>query len=460
MDDLFKEQVWIERQELIYDLIARRTRTKGAFDAYAAYLGPVWARERKTAWARFNSEPDRITATSPVARRQTVLDLTYRPGLQAICEVDGERYLNQWRPPEGLPQGPMSDEDVRIWLDHMALIIPDEEDRRNLFGWMASVAQRQTEKPNHGVVLGGPHGRGKSTLMIPLKAAVGRRNVSEITIQDLESGFTDWIGRTKIFFVEEMTSFSKREMMQRLKTYLAAPPETLQVNPKYGKKYEIANIMTGVFFTNHRDAIAVEKGERRFMVFWTEAERQPAEYYDNYMDWMRGGGAEKAARWLLDYDASYYNMLADAPATSGLEDMRRATRTKIEEWIEDGVHHGAGPFAPDLVVLADLYAHMPKDVVGSHGKPTHASFGNALLRAGATRLRSGRKLALGSPQNGASVPLCSPSQARIYILRRCEMYEGLENEKLVELFWQQRARAEADDPWLAQADVRAVGGLK
>ncbi len=437
--ELFSRHIWVERQEGIFDSRDLRLRTRIAFDPFCAYLGPLWAKEKTSPWQFFLREPDLPSAMTPVARRQTVLDITYRPGEPLIYQNGRAAFINRWRGPEGIPEGPIAEAEVRPWLDHIERILPDENERRNLLGWMASVAQRPAEKPNHGVVLGGAHGIGKSMLFAVLKAAVGRANVKEITVRDLDAEFSDWMGECKVFFVEEMMNFGKKELMQRIKTLLAAPPDTLQVNPKYGRKYEVPNLLAGVFFTNHEDAVALEKGERRFAVYWSDAKKETPTYFTGLADWLRGGGDLLAARWLLDYDTSFYNMLGEAPDTAAREHMRHASRSKLDEWIEDGIESGTGCFASDLVALDDVRARVPFDAVGRFGGPNAAGFAASMRRAGARSI--GRRF-LGAPPIGCSPPDCDLRQARLYSLRYHDRFGGLDNQQLVDLYWELRRKAE------------------
>lgn len=456
VDALFERHVWVERQEAIFDTHDLRLRTRGMFDPYCAYMGPVWAQQKTTPWHFFLREPDQLSPMTPVARRQTVLDITYRPGEPLIYQNGSDAFINRWRAPAGIPDGPVTDADIQPWLDHIEHIIPDATERRNLLGWMASVAQRPAEKPNHGVVLGGIHGIGKSMLFAVLKTAVGRSNVKEITVRDLDADFSDWMGECKVFFVEEMMNFGKRELMQRIKTLLAAPPDTLQVNPKYGRKYEVPNILAGVFFTNHEDAVALEKGERRFAVYWSEAKKESPAYFTRLAAWLRDGGAALAARWLLDYDTSFYNMLGEAPDTAARENMRHAARSKLDEWIEDGIETGSGCFASDLVALDDVRASVPFEVLGRFGGPNAAGFAACMRRAGARSLR--QRFSLGTPRNGCSPLRCDPSQARLYSLRRHDMFAGHDKEKLIDLFWELRRKAERTAGPFTADPFMQVGG--
>jgi hypothetical protein len=105
----------------------------------------------------------------------------------------------------------------------------------------------------------------------PVRYLLGHSNVREIGPEEVSSGYTGWLAGTKLLIVEEMHSFERKATMNRLKSFVAAPPWRLYVNPKYGKPYEIPNLIATVFFTNHYDALALEMNDRRFVVLWADA---------------------------------------------------------------------------------------------------------------------------------------------------------------------------------------------
>lgn len=365
--------------------------------------------------------------------------MTYMPGVGLLVGEGADRRVNLWRAPQNIPDCAVTDDDVRQWLDHVALIVPDVKIRGLLLDWMASVVQRQDEKPNHGVVIGGGHGIGKSLLIEPLRRALGLHNVQEILASELDSSFSGWLQHAKLFVVEEMMNFQKKEMMQRLKSYLAAPPHSLHVNPKYGKTFTIPNLVAGIFFTNHEDAVAVEPGERRFFIIWSDARKQPPAYFAALTQWYKDGGAELAARWLLLRDVSSYNMLGEAPYTTARDDMRKAGLSKLDEWVETAIEEAAFPFDCDLVALDDVRAHVPQRVWPVTGAPTGNRVSTALKGAGAALAHhKDSRPALGSPPPECRGVSCSPKQARIYAVRNHERYAGLSNAELVAEFWIQR----------------------
>lgn len=441
---MFETQIWVENQERVFDLRDRRLRNRLQFNAHLTEIG-----KKMSVWEVFMAEPDKPTPLFPTARRQTVFDITYLPGEGQLVGEGLDRRLNLWRPPEGIPTVDVTDDDVRPWLDHVRLIVSDAPVRDQFLDWMASVVQRQTEKPNHGVVIGGKHGIGKSMLIEPFRVAIGLHNVQEILASELDNSFSGWLAQAKLFVVEEMMNFNKKEMMQRLKTYLAAPPHTLLVNPKYGKVFTIPNLVAGLFFTNHADAVAIEAGERRFFIMWSDAPKQPASYFAELARWYKEGGAALAARWLYLRDISNYNMLGEAPHTAARDEMRQAGRSRLDELIESAIEDHQWPLSADLVALDDVRAWVSRKDLGPQTAPTAARVRKALVDAGAVLAHpSGRRPALGQPPAGAEYPPpeCSQKQARLLAVRNHHRYVGKPNAELVSLFWAQRAAAyEAPD---------------
>jgi hypothetical protein len=52
-------------------------------------------------------------------------------------------------------------------------------------------------------------------------------------------------------------------VFDKLKPLLTAPPDTITINPKYGKQYSARNVGGYMFFSNHSQALIIDKGERR-----------------------------------------------------------------------------------------------------------------------------------------------------------------------------------------------------
>lgn len=418
---MFARYVWVEKIGVIADRETGAQLDRTAFNARCYAVGDP-ADSKKCAWAVFMRHG---------TQRRTVQSLTYRPGGPPFVQEDIGECLNVWRPGSVIDNAPKSDEDVRMWLDHVAYLIPDERERDLFLKWLAWVVQNPGIKPNWSVVLGGGHGIGKSTLLEPVRAALGRHNVREIGPADIASGYTGWLANTKLVVVEEMHSFERKETMQKLKALTAAPPYTLQINPKYGKQYEIPNVVACVFFTNHEDALLIENGDRRLMVVWSWAEPRDEAYYGAFLDWMRSGGAESAARWLLDLDLTGFDARGRAPATEAKETMRQVGRSAVEELLEEAVSVGLGPFAGHIVAVDDVMRWLPDDVTGRGPKLTAAKVAALLRKVGAKRL--------GQVWDGDR----PTGRASLFMVRRFEILEGLSKAEIARLYRTEKARIEA-----------------
>ena len=422
--DMFARYVWVERVGAVVDRQAGAGYAlldKQAFNARNWQVGDP-SDTKKSAWAVFMRHG---------AQRTTVRSLTYRPGGQLFYKETEGLCFNIWQPGPPLPAAPEggdTDADIEPWLQHLAYLIPVEQERGVLLDWLAWVVQHPSEKPNWGVLIGGAHGIGKSTMLDPIRAALGPRNVREIGPADLASGYTDWLAETKVFVVEEMHSFERKETMQRLKSFLAAPPYTLRVNPKFGKQFEIPNLMAGVFFTNHRDALGLERGDRRVYVLWCDAVPRDQAYYDAFTSWSRSGGAAAVARWLLARDVSNFSAKGRAPETEAKEDMRRATRSLLDETIEDAIENGEGPFQAHIVALDVVRRWLPDGVSGRAGSAlTAAKVAGALRRAGAVSLGQ-VWLPKETGSSGAS------ERASLFAVKGQDIAAGLSQAEIVALY--------------------------
>lgn len=430
---MFDNTVWVEDLQQACCLEDLALLNREQFNARFWDAGPPHSSTR-CAWAQFLADG---------VRRQTVKSVTYRPGGELLFDdpLIGGLCVNVWRGrQEELPPCPTDDE-VRPWLDHVAYLVPNETERDALLNWMAWVAQNPEHKPNWGVLIGSDtHGVGKSLLPEPLRVALGPHNCREIGPSELVGSFNGWLAETKLLIVEEMHSFDRREVMNKLKAMLATPPWTLQVNRKYGRQFEVPNLNAGLFFTNQRDALALEKHDRRFMVIWSDAKPKPKEYYEGLVSFYQSGGAQRAAAWLLARDLTGFSAFGHAPFTDAKAEMQASARSPLDAWLEDGIEFGAGlvgsPFGPSLVALDDLRHAVPEDV-RFHGQlPPASRFSSGLRRLGA---RSLLRASLGQVPADVPPPRGDLTQARLYSLRDHDKYAAMSPDELVATYWSERA---------------------
>src|SRR5699024_9171244 len=104
---------------------------------------------------------------------------------------------------------------------------------RSLFiNWLASLIQRPGQKPNWHLVFGSTvHGVGKDSLIQPLTRGLGS-NFSTIGTEDIEGQWTGWAENKQLVIVSEISTFERRSVAAKMKSYLAAPPEWITINRK------------------------------------------------------------------------------------------------------------------------------------------------------------------------------------------------------------------------------------
>jgi hypothetical protein len=199
---MFRDFVWCERLKKIVEIATGAALDQTQFDTRCADVGPCGHRSLSP-WAIFRNRHD---------LRRNIDGLTFRPGRGRLIEEDGVGLcVNTWvRPETVMPPAP-DDDAVKVFLDHAAFVIPDAGERKIVLDWMAWVAQHQDEKPNWALVLGSTHeGVGKDLLLNPLRCAIDRLYVREISAGELVSGFNGWMDRCKLVIVQEMENFERR----------------------------------------------------------------------------------------------------------------------------------------------------------------------------------------------------------------------------------------------------------
>lgn len=447
---VFDRYVWVERLRRMCDRETGDLLDREQFNVRNAHIGPPTS-STGSAWSILTSNPRRLTVVKAVTFRPghglfVTEDL---PGLVGLC-------INRWRDPApALPES-ATDADVRTWLDHVALVVPDERERGIVLDWLAWIVQNPGEKPNWALVIGSTsEGIGKDMMVEPVRVALGAGNVREIGPDDLVSGYTDFIANTRLLLVEEMQMSERKAMMNRLKPLVAAPPYTLRVNVKFEPQYEVPNIVASIFFTNMEAALSLSKQDRRYFVTWNHGEPREPSYYEALANWYAEGGAALAARWLLSRDVSDFKAKGRAPDTAAKGAMRLAALPDLEATVHDGLVNREGPFARRLVTVGEV-AEWVREFIGPFRAPSPRRLIGALKAAGA--IQFDRRPSLGPVPAECRRPRAyDPKQVQLFAMpgdvTALELLDDL--PALREEFWAERLSVHEDF-----ADDAMVGGVQ
>lgn len=435
-DAMFARYVWVEAVERIGDTIEKTLLSRTQFNARLAEIGPPHD-SRRCAWAQF------LEATHGVVRCRRVTDVTYRPGGHPIVDEAGKGpCFNSWRDSEVRPRAG----NPALWLLLAERLFPDAAVRDTVLDWLASLVQRPGVKPAFVLVIGGHEGIGKDSLLAPIVRILGQHNVQNITMSTVMGANTHWLANCQLVIITEMHSFSRREVMERLKPIGAAPPDTLEVNIKFVPQYRVPNVVAGVYFTNHPDALALSDSDRRHFIAWSPHENPEAMepeakaalerwFVKQFYPALEAGLAEEVMAFLLARDISGFAELARAPHTEAKDMMRREGRSEATASIEDALESMA---LPDLVTPEDLAARV-NTLAGRGAKPVT---GHAVARA--LRAMGAVQVSRSSVFVPATALVIGVKRVRLWAMRDAARYATLPDAALGRLFAEMWAATKQD----------------
>jgi hypothetical protein len=208
-------------------------------------------------------------------------------------------------------------------------------------------------------------GVGKDTFVAPVIRALGKHNCKDVAADVLTNNFNSYLdGKKLIIFQEIMDFVDKGKVSNSLKPVLAAPPDTLTINQKHLKEYEIPNIVQAIFFSNHMTAMHIEDDERRYFCLLSECGRLEKKEAKPIWQWYRQGGYEAVMHYLLTRDVSQFEPHDQPPITQFHKDLVISSRTELETKIRDIIEDYPERF--QVFTLGTLKIELPAHIGGRH----------------------------------------------------------------------------------------------
>lgn len=241
-----------------------------------------------------------------------VKGITYMPSRERVFTWQAENindlFYNRWRDYAVELPLHVTNADIQPWLDHISYLFENKEDSDYLLDFIAHIVQKRGVKVRWAPLIIGNQGVGKDLFLRPLLNYL-KHNATMVEPQMLTNRFVDFYEK-EFVVVEEMVRFEKNEAYERLKVALSGNGSgTLKVERKYKDSYEVPNIVNFLFFSNHSDAINLDRDDRRFFVIHSYANPRSGDYYtalaDNFYE--AEGGWKKVIAWLKQRDISAFN---------------------------------------------------------------------------------------------------------------------------------------------------------
>jgi hypothetical protein len=279
-----------------------------------------------------------------------VADICFRPS-EAPGAIIGDA-VNIWRPLV-IDEAPG---DVALFLDHLGKLLPDQRDRKILLTYMQALVQYPGVKFQWAPVIQGVEGNGKTFLIQAMVHAVSERYAHRPKASQLTEKFNGWmIGKLFIGVEEIKIPDHRREMIEDLKEWITN--DRIEIRHVGGRKAMSENYANWMLTTNHKDAVPVNRNQRRFSILFTAQQSvadihrdgMTPEYFTRLYQWFKSGGGKQAiAHYLrhsqIDPEFDPAGACQRAPLTSSTVEAFSVSLGRIEQEIMEAIAEGRAGF--------------------------------------------------------------------------------------------------------------------
>jgi hypothetical protein len=255
---------------------------------------------------------------------------------------------------------PRQQGDVTPFLNHIAKILPVESDREILLDYLAHNVKFPGHKIPWAPLLQSAEGVGKNVFKNVLRHAIDKRYFYQPKAKQLnESGskFNGWMEGKLFFLVDEIRTDEKRDMVETLKPFITEIE--LEIEGKGSNQVMGDTPGNWMFFSNHKDAIPINKNGRRFSINYSVLQTHEDilaagmndQYFNNLYNWLGGnenGGHRRGLMYVTDYlmarPITLGGLPSRAPWTSSFDEALRESRGWLEQMIMEAVEDGLDGF--------------------------------------------------------------------------------------------------------------------
>lgn len=309
--------------------------------------------------AKFNREPSVRSAEKTASsyalidcNMPTVVDTMFWPGANQVFEYEGKSMLNTYRECSIKPDDVLSEKGklaIESFLNHLSFAVEDKREQEIILDWITYVYQNPGKRVKWALLLQGSQGTGKSYFGNVMQAIMGNM-VTNLDPSAISGRFTGWAHGALAVVVEEIriVGTNKFEVVDRIKPFITN--ETIQIEEKGRDHRTVPNFQSYMMFTNHKDAIPLMSGDRRYCVIFGRiqseeqlfkelgGEKGAEEYFDNLFKGLyENTGA--FARFFTDRRVSdSFKPNGRAPTTRAKEMMMNLSVSPERMEIEDAIN--------------------------------------------------------------------------------------------------------------------------
>lgn len=237
--------------------------------------------------------------------------------------------------------------DATLFNQHMALLLPNEQDRLTVLYYMAACVQLRGRKFKWAVVLQGVEGNGKTLLSQCVEYAVGQRYTFWPRADQLGEKFNSWLFSNIFIGVEDaFVPEHQAEIIEILKPMITGENLTRRAMQTDGVRAETcANFMLNM---NSKGGLRKSRNDRRLWINFTPQQEHEdlvkygmdMAYFTRLFTWLRGDGFAIVAELLhtQPIPPEFINtLMSRAPLSSSHDEVMAHGMGLIEQEVQDAI---------------------------------------------------------------------------------------------------------------------------
>jgi hypothetical protein len=375
----YERFAYLQNEDAYFDLIKRREMSRRAFTAVFRHIPCISLHGS----GKIKIDPATCYDENRQAHNAKVLvGLTYAAGESTIVVKNGEMYGNRWinaRPDVSA----VEPGDISLWIDHCRRLVPESAELAHIWDIMAFKTQNPRVKINHAVLHAGDEGVGKDLMWRPFMWAIsGDTEINRATLDgDTINSAWGYHLESEILVLNELKEPDgalRRQLANRLKPVIAAPPEYLTVTRKGLHPYDTLNRLFVLAFSNDPVPISLPTQDRRWFCVWSHCAPMIGDSGKRLKEWQDNGGNALIAKWLHARDISRFNPGVAPAMTEFKLNLIENSRSIAESVLVDLLQRRVGEFALGVLgsplhgVCDRLGSHMPSGVKVPNAALLHA----------------------------------------------------------------------------------------
>lgn len=271
----------------------------------------------------------------------------FRPDLGpgVIVTQDGQTLVNIFVPVDT----PRKAGDPTPFLNHLAKVLPDQQDQSILLAYMAACVQYPGVKFQWAPLIQGVEGNGKTLFTRCVAAAVGRKYTHLPKASEIGEKFNEWLFDKLFIGVEDVfVPDQKREVWEILKPMITSEWQPCRAM----QKSEVMRECCANFIFNANDMAALRKTEndRRVAPFFCAQQNK----YDLSRDGMNDGYFPELYRWLrAEGYAIVAGFLQTYPIPEELNPAGACHTAPVTSTTDAAIYAGLGTIEQEVIEAID-----------------------------------------------------------------------------------------------------------